>query len=187
MIGWMIGGSIVLLIVIFVVSWSLHIKIRIRNTVVHLVVSARVAKLPLLKKKWEGDWLKHFVEACIAKKNKSRESPKRDTSSFLMTDNRQIAYLLWRAIRCRRFSWQLELGLDDAAQTAIATGIVTAVQGLGRMLLEKKRCNVRMMCRPDFGKMILRSELECIITFRLGNLIKELMSGFIKRKVEKIR
>lgn len=78
--------------------------------------------------------------------------------------------------RCLRLQWITRLGLDDAAATAVATGLAYAVIGTGLGLVQKyvdfSRCRVtQISVIPSFSEAGLETSLSCILDLKVGHII----------------
>lgn len=94
------------------------------------------------------------------------------------------AYLDWVAhfsadrstTRCLSLQWSTRLGLDDAAATAIATGLTYAAIGTGLGVVQEyvdfSRCRVRQISViPSFSEAALETSLHCILDLKVGHII----------------
>ena len=98
-------------------------------------------------------------------------------------DVRGIVPRLLQAGRWKKFVWRAELGLDDAMVTAVMVGGMWALQGVvWERWIHDKNCVTVISCRPNFEEMILKNELICIVRFRSGDIIKEFIQGYLKRR-----
>lgn len=84
-------------------------------------------------------------------------------------------YYLFRFIRCRRFYWRTEVGLNDAAYTGIMVGILWAVKSF---LYNNFRSKIRIITEkpaisvvPDYFNKKLALDFSCIFDIRLGHII----------------
>lgn len=181
MVGWL-SISLAVAVLIWFISISLHIKLEVNKSQAVGMVLVCVAGQSVWKKSWRGDWIEAVLMRFIGKKE--RRSGKQSAG------NKRNSLALWiigcvcRTIRCRRLVWRMKLGLGDASQTAIAVGIMQSVQAAFCTLvrMDTKKEHRYVICTPDFGEMTASGELHCIIMVRLGNLLKEIASEYIKRK-----
>lgn len=75
-------------------------------------------------------------------------------------------------LTCTELSWVTRLGLGDAAETAITTGVVWTLKSsiLTYLFHHVKRCaNPKVQVYPDYEKTLFSTELSCIAKIRLGH------------------
>jgi len=82
---------------------------------------------------------------------------------------------LGRATRCSRFRLRLEVGGTDACESALLAGIgwsgaYVLLAQLGRWLRLEQR-GVAVAVVPNFERPLLRTDLDCILSVRLGQAI----------------
>lgn len=82
---------------------------------------------------------------------------------------------LLKTIRCHDLVWRTEIGLQDPANTGVATGMVWAAKGF---LFRMFRSNVGKMLNPptfsvipSFNCPCLRLDFNCIFDMRIGHII----------------
>lgn len=180
---YILGLLAAMIIGILVVPFTLSVGAREKNMYFEAEISIKVFGYALFKKGWQGDWLKLL----IVKQKRTKQSPKTQESTDRGNRMKDILFILLRAGRWRTFVWQAEIGLDDAAYTAVVVGGVWGVQAilLEMCLRRSTSCRVRVCCQPNFKELILKNEARCIVIFRIGNIIKEIVGGYIKGKWRK--
>lgn len=84
-------------------------------------------------------------------------------------------YYLFRFIRCRRFYWRTEIGLDDAAHTGIMVGVLW---GMKTFLYKNFQSKIGIMSQkpaiqvvPDYFNKKMALDFSCIFDIRLGHII----------------
>lgn len=187
MVEWIIGGAVLIGLVIWLIPWSFSITIQIDDTLLEIVLSIGIVGLVIQKKQWKGNWILYLLERLADVREKKNKDPSTDT---VQSGGRYRYWLIggiWRAIRWRHMIWCMKIGMDDADKTAMTVGIVQALQGLWQTVIRDSNCDRCISCMPDFVNRTIKGTIECIIVLRLGNIIKEIASGFIKRKMEGIR
>ncbi len=78
-------------------------------------------------------------------------------------------------ISVHQFEWKSNLGVSDAAYTGFVTGIAWTLKGtivgiIGNYMTVKKMPVIRI--NPHFQALISQTDLQCIISFRLGHAMK---------------
>ena len=91
---------------------------------------------------------------------------------------RDAAVRLLRDAECTEFRWKTDIGLEDAALTAVAAGVCWAVTssvvGWGsRFVRRVVRPDVRI--RPVYGKTVFSTELSVAIRIRMYRLAIEVL------------
>ena len=87
----------------------------------------------------------------------------------------QIKRQLYRGIRCKAINWRVEIGLKDAADTAIAAGsfwtmISFALSHLyQRVTVEARRPELAVI--PQFKEQGFLCDFQCIFQSRIGHII----------------
>ncbi|MGE5598451.1 MAG: DUF2953 domain-containing protein [Bacteroidota bacterium] len=97
-----------------------------------------------------------------------------------------VAGRLERRGRFTRLRWATSVGLDDAAGTALAAGLLFAAKGsLLSWLNRRYRLPraARIDVHPFFAGYRLESALECIFQLRLGHIIRASLRGFLLDKL----
>lgn len=86
-----------------------------------------------------------------------------------------VLHYLFRFVRCRRFYWRTEIGLNDAAYTGIMVGILWGVKSF---LYKNFRSKIGFMSErpaievvPDYFNNKLALDLSCIFDIRIGHII----------------
>lgn len=84
-------------------------------------------------------------------------------------------HYFFRFVRCLRFHWRTEVGLDDAAYTGIVVGIIWGVKSF---LYKNFRSKIGFMSErpaievvPDFFHKRLALDFNCIFDIRIGHII----------------
>ena len=89
---------------------------------------------------------------------------------------------LLRLLTIKKWNWNIELGVDDAALTGILTGFVYGLAGiLNQYLLTKIRflSLPTTIVTPHFNELTMRANLHCIVKSRLGKAIYAAIRIFI--------
>lgn len=187
MVEWIIGGAVFIGLVIWFIPWSISIKIQMDDTVVAFSISISIGSWVIQKKLWTGNWIAYLLER-VADVHGQKSNPKNaDNIQSTKWYGSWLIGGIWRAIQWRQIVWRMKIGMDDAASTAMTVGVVQGLQGLGQKVIRDSDCDRCISCMPDFCNRTIKGTIECIIVLRLGNVIKEIASGFIKRKMEGIR
>ncbi|SHJ48315.1 DUF2953 domain-containing protein [Paramaledivibacter caminithermalis] len=95
------------------------------------------------------------------------------TIEILKTYKNIIRYLIDR-INFRTLLWKTEVGFEDAALTGITSGIINIFKSnLFTMLnsSKKKPEKIHLKILPNFNKHVLKTDLNCIFTMRIGYII----------------
>lgn len=187
MVEWIIGGAVLIGLVIWLIPWSISIKIQVDDSEGAFGISIGIGGWVIQKKQWKGNWILYLLERPAEARGQKNKSQSTDT---VRSGGRYRYWLIggiWRAIRWRQVIWCMKIGMDDADKTAMTVGIVQALQGFWQTVIRDSDCDRCISCMPDFVNRTIKGTIECIIVLRLGNVIKEIASGFIKRKVEGIR
>lgn len=77
-------------------------------------------------------------------------------------------------LTCTELTWTTRIGLGDAAETAITTGIVWTLKSslLTYMFQHIKRCTKpRVQVVPDYSQVHFSTQFSCIAKIRLGHAI----------------
>lgn len=72
---------------------------------------------------------------------------------------------------CTKILWSTDVGLDDAADTAITTGIIWGIKTsiLGALFNRiKLEAQPQLAVVPQFNQMMLRTHFDCSLMIRLG-------------------
>jgi len=90
-------------------------------------------------------------------------------------DFAQWAKASLKRVRCRELSWSTEIGAGDAAETALAAGLVWAAKGtllgLGLQRFVKLEKLPVLSVKPLYGEMRFSTRFRCIFAIRLGHAI----------------
>lgn len=82
-----------------------------------------------------------------------------------------------------RFTWGTVLGLEDAALTGMATGILWGIKGTILGLLQRSykfdRTKHHVMVLPSYNLPGWETMLDCIFTVRMGHIILGGIKGFM--------
>lgn len=171
--------GIMMLALALCVPWSMMIRLYLCNDYGEAVLSIGLGRWRVIHRRYCGNWLRATLRRLL--KNKKYSNPEHSTSNNRKMDWRSVLCVIGKVTRCKRLIWQCRLGLDDASMTAQAVGIVRAVQGLALSSVAMSR-SVELSCMPDYDEAVISSRLECIITFRLGRLIKEIAVILLREK-----
>lgn len=85
---------------------------------------------------------------------------------------------LLKELRLLELNWQTKGGTGDAFTTAIASGAIWAMKGwfVGYLSQHLKLCeNPQIHVQPDYQRNSLQTSFSCMISFRLGKTILEIM------------
>lgn len=176
---YILGFLMVLLIGIWFLPLIVHIGVKVHQVHFEIELLIRVFGQRLFQRKWQGDWLNKLIEKWKESSNEQTKADEKESEGTV----RGIAPNLLRIGRWKKFIWRVEVGLDDAMVTAIVVGGIWGLQGIIReRWIHDKRCVMAMSCRPNFGELILRNEVICIVRFRFGDIIKEFAKGYLKSK-----
>lgn len=87
---------------------------------------------------------------------------------------RIIIDLLLRFMMIKKISWHTSLGLDDAYNTAISTGVLWALKGgIISILSSHSSLNGLVLdVVPDYTQIGLESNFKCIFTLRLAHIMR---------------
>ena len=99
---------------------------------------------------------------------------KKKTRKHAWKRYRALFYRILRALNVFTFRMQVRLGTDDAAQTALLCGGITAfLQAVFQGVLPRGKAGAgwQGIAIPVFDKPCLDIQIACIISFRLLNII----------------
>lgn len=87
----------------------------------------------------------------------------------------RVKQQFYRGIHCKAINWRIEIGYQDAAQTAIAAGTFWAMLGyaisnLYQHVTVEVRCPALAVI-PQFKKAGFLCDLQCIFQLRIGHII----------------
>lgn len=85
---------------------------------------------------------------------------------------RVIDYILSK-IYFESIKWYTEVGLEDAAVTALSTGVLWSIKGSIMSVLSNKVSinEIQLNVRPNYNKLTFQVELDCIIRIKIANII----------------
>ena len=83
---------------------------------------------------------------------------------------------IMRAFRWQKINIQLELGTGEAASTALICGSVQMLFNSIFAVNQNKIEEHSIMLYPQFNSIIFHLHLDCIIKFKLANIIREYLS-----------
>ncbi len=96
----------------------------------------------------------------------------------LFNSNKIMIYEMSKSIKksivIRKLRLNIDEGFNDAAFTSIVYGIINSVI---YTLIVPVYCNIKFLSKPfisinpHFGENILKSDFDCILDFRYGNII----------------
>jgi len=85
--------------------------------------------------------------------------------------------------RFTRLQWRTVVGLEEAAATAWAAGLIWAIKGYLLCFLDRRyglpRSVARVGVEPVFTGMRLDTAFDCIFKMRVGYIIRASLAGFI--------
>ncbi|WP_054754330.1 DUF2953 domain-containing protein [Piscibacillus salipiscarius] len=84
-----------------------------------------------------------------------------------------------KAIQVNQFNWDTMLGVSRADHTAELTGVLYTVKGgIAAMMLNylTLSTNPDYTVQPYYVKPTYQTELKCILSFKLGKIMRELYS-----------
>ncbi|MEG1501485.1 MAG: DUF2953 domain-containing protein [Clostridiales bacterium] len=94
--------------------------------------------------------------------------------------------LLLKSLSVENISLKMSIGLEDAAQTAICTGMVQIIWGLFLSLLSalcKKCSDVKALAiTPVFGKNEVLVDFACIVSYSCGDIISRSLWMLVKSR-----
>ncbi len=176
---YILGFLVVLLIGAWVLPFAVHIDVKVHQVYFAMELVIKVFEKSVFQRRWQGDWLSRSIEKWKESANKQTKSDKQESEG----DVRGIVPNLLRLGRWKKFIWRAEIGLDDAMVTAVVIGGIWGLQGvIWERWIRDKKCMTVINCRPNFDELMLRSEMICIVYFRLGDIIKEFTKGYLKSK-----
>jgi hypothetical protein len=85
--------------------------------------------------------------------------------------------------RCTRINWYTDIGLEDAAETAITTGLIwglkTSILGVffNKIKLEAQP---QLSVIPQFNQSVFRTQFDCLLMIRMGYAIFAGMRLFVR-------
>lgn len=116
--------------------------------------------------------LKNYIHPELFTVKKGRLVPMKQKKKRKKRGRAQID---WRALLSRleieRLRAELTIGTGDAAQTALAAGILENAAGTALRLLLGSREGAQVRVLPNFEKEAFFMKADCIIKFRLADII----------------
>ena len=101
----------------------------------------------------------------------------------------RVAERLENRGRFTKLHWRTTIGLDEAAATAWAIGLLWFLKSWLLNLLDQRyglpRTVARVGVEPSFGAPGLRTALDCIFRLRVGHIIRAGLRGFLLDKLRK--
>lgn len=85
-----------------------------------------------------------------------------------------------KTICCEKFYWRTTLGSEDAAMTAMLSGMLWSVKAMILTFLQKRTnftAKPVIKVQPSFEKQGFEMDFQCIFSIKLGNLINALKSA----------
>ncbi|GEL76874.1 DUF2953 domain-containing protein [Tenuibacillus multivorans] len=91
-------------------------------------------------------------------------------------------------IKLQQWRWNTAIGVDSAHYTAILTGSLYSIKSMISLFLAsffENESDPYYSVSPQYSKPTYQTELKCILSFQLGQIMHELFSIF--RKYEKMK
>jgi hypothetical protein len=101
---------------------------------------------------------------------------------------KQLLFFVLRNLTFRQFDWKTHFGTGEASSTGVASGGVWMIKGtlLGTLSTHSNmNCQPKIAVIPYFQQRGIRSEIDCIVTIRLGKAIHTAMHLLRKISVNK--
>ena len=146
-------------------------------------------QIPTLQLEWEKG-LQVEMEQVSITKGGTRQATKKARmryirrgwlSRFWLNIPRLLRYInrvkrqFYRGIHCKAIDWRIEIGCQDAAQTAIAAGAFWTMFGFALSALYQQVTvevsNPALVVIPRFKKAGFLCDLQCIFQLRIGHII----------------
>ncbi|GGA82224.1 DUF2953 domain-containing protein [Ornithinibacillus halotolerans] len=192
--GWII--TIVVLIILFVILLLFHLKIRIQYIFQknnhHIVIHIYYLKLRILHRKIkldeqapdESEFILDLYEKL--KDESGRKELKELVEDVIsqIKDTANILFILLKSITIHQLIWKTHIGTGDASSTGILSGGVWMIKGtlVGTLNeLTHLKSNPQISVIPHFQQRGLYSEVDCIVSIRLGKAIQRAL--YISRKI----
>lgn len=88
------------------------------------------------------------------------------------TYNKPLRYII-RKLKITYISWHTSIGVDDAAYTAVLSGLLWGIKCniVNYLLKGKKHDEVDIYVTPNFSKPVFETDLNCIIRLQIANII----------------
>ncbi|GIO03925.1 DUF2953 domain-containing protein [Brevibacillus laterosporus] len=90
-----------------------------------------------------------------------------------------------RHVYCEKLQWQTTIGVGDAAATGTLTGVILGIKNMLASMLSyyiSLQEMPRISVEPMWNATIIRTELSCVLFFRVGHVIVALVRIVIKMK-----
>lgn len=146
-------------------------------------------QIPTLQLEWEkGPQV--AIEAVAKGKDAERQARKKArfryirrgwlTSLWLKVPNllqylNQVKRRFYRGIHCKAINWRVEIGYEDASQTAIAAGSFWTMFGFALSYLNQQVTvdvpKPALVVVPQFKKIGFLCDFQCIFHLRFGHII----------------
>jgi hypothetical protein len=146
-------------------------------------------QIPTLQLEWEKG-LQLEIEQVAKAKGGTRQATKKARIRYLrrkwlsrfwlnipllLRYIKRVKKQFYRGIHCKTINWRIEIGMKDAAQTAIAAGTFWTMYGFALSSLYKQvtvedRCP-SLQVIPQFKKKGFLCNLQCIFQSRIGHII----------------
>ena len=100
----------------------------------------------------------------------------RDYKEFLkkITDFYQVLKIFLQKVHIDKLEWKTVIGTDDAMVTGILAGFVWQIKGIALGIISNLLSldtRPQLVVTPDFNNEINHTRIECILRFRVGNVI----------------
>ncbi|WP_010099194.1 DUF2953 domain-containing protein [Ornithinibacillus scapharcae] len=175
---------ITLVIILFILLWfRLKIKIHycFQKNNHHLLISVYYTKLRLLHRKIDlnGDdteefsFILEFLQEVTEDKLTGFKDMVKNILGQLKLAKNMVTIML-KKITFQELNWNTHIGTGDASTTGLVTGGVWMIKGglLGFVSeLSNVDCKPNLAITPHFQQKGLFSQVDCIVTIRLGKAI----------------
>lgn len=87
----------------------------------------------------------------------------------------RITCVFLKKVTIQRFDWKSEIGLDDAAASAVAAGFVWSLKGIVLTLIAHHfqiGQPPTIAVAPNFQRFAAKTEIRCMMVMRAGNTLK---------------
>lgn len=177
---WLSVLLIVISIGILTAPLGFHISIKEKNTYLEARISVTLLGCVLFKRQWQKDCL-HLITDILRKE--ATKSAHRNKRVHLL----KLIFGLLYIGRWQKIVWRSEVGLDDASHTALTVGGISIVQAsLRQSCISCGISKAVLHCRPNFRERTIKNDILCILTFRIGNIIKEFARGYLEKKWRRV-
>lgn len=183
--GWLIGSAALLLALAVLALLPVHVHLTFAqaNLQAALRVEVRAAALRLTRAvslseraagALEQAWHRWRERGNPAPGPVPESAHRMDSGKLAAAAGPGLRYL-GRATRCSRLRLRLEVGGSDACESALLAGLgwsgaYILLAQLGRWLRLEQR-GVAVAVVPNFQQSLLRTDLDCILSVRLGQAI----------------